>query len=169
MDGTGGRGFYTGLDESLQHILEKLAAAPGVSDLLRIAEGIFCPVGASGVSSYVHKNDFLVAGVWKPVTTVLAERFHGMFSVGVAVAMHRAFTAIEKFTREIPRVFLLNASNGNSSSNGGEGRGGGGNSANAAYARLCRHSDVVAFRNKWKLDLYFQVSCVCIGYLLLYY
>ena len=152
VDGTGGRGFYSGLGESLGHILESLMAAPGVADLLRLTEGIFHPV-SSNQNTIIYKDDILVSGIWKPVTTVLAERYHGMFSVGVAVAMHRAFTALEQFAREIPRTFLLTSdSTGNI---GGINRNSG---VTIAYARLCRHPDVVAFRNKWKLDLYFQVT-----------
>ena len=75
-----------------------------------------------------------------------------MFSVGVAVAMHRAFTALENFIKEIPRVLLARdgAAAGDKYSSV---------MVNVAYARMCRHPEVVGFRNKWKLDLYFQVLC----------
>lgn len=147
MDGTGGRGFYAGLEEALLHIIEHLGSAPGVRELLLLAEEIFCK---HHDSSATEKVDFLVCGVWKPVATVLAERFQGMFSVGVAVAMHRAFTALERFIKEIPRVLLAKEGTETGDKNFDA-------MVNASYGRMCRHPEVVGFRNKWKLDLYFQV------------
>ena len=146
VDGTGGRGFYSGLEETLLHIVDSLHNATVVSDMLLQAEEIFCK---SDQNSNQDTN-LLVAGVWKPVTNVLSERFPGMFTVGVAAAMHRAFTSLEKFTFELLRVLL-------GQPNSTPVIGTKNDAVKLAYHRVCRHPDVVAFRNKWKLDLYFQV------------
>ena len=157
VDGTGGRGFYAGLEEALIHIVNTLSTSSGVSDLLLLAEDIFASSYA-GLES--EATDFLVNGVWKPVATLLAERFQGMFSVGVAVAMHRAFTALERFVKEIPLVLLAEKKHdaGDKTFE---------SVVEAAYGRICRHPEVVGFRNKWKLDLYFQVHKIYI-YLVIY-
>lgn len=145
VNGTGGRGFYAGLEEALVHIVATLATAPGVSELIALAEDIFSRPDTGTVP---EDSDFLVNGIWKPVATVLVERFQGMFSVGVAVAMHRAFSALEHFTAEIPRVLLVGSDDKSEASY---------LMIAAAISRMSRHPEIVGFRNKWKLDLYFQV------------
>ena len=147
VDGTGGRGYYSGLEESLSHIVENLAAVPGVRDLLMLAEDEFSTSKSKdciGSAQPGYGNNFLVASVWKPVISILTDRFSGMFTVGVAVAMHRAFMAVERFSFDIPRILLCEDKKVT-------------DSVKSAYVRLCSDPEVVAFRSKWKLDLYFQV------------
>ena len=95
-------------------------------------------------------TDILLNSIWKPVAAVLSDRFPGMFNVGVAAAMHRAYSAVERFLFDIPRVMLAPA-NGTVLQCSAE-------SMEKAAARLLGSAEVSAFRSKWKLDVYFQVA-----------
>ena len=45
--------------------------------------------------------DFLVNGLWYPVTDHLANKFPNIFSVGIADTFYRAYSAVEDFTADI--------------------------------------------------------------------
>jgi hypothetical protein len=164
VDSTGGRGFYAGLQDVLMQVLASLRATPGVADLLVLSEQVFCDEALADGKAASGATDVLVHGVWKPVAAVLAERFAGMLSVGVAVAMHRAYSAVEHFIASLAETLLLPPEDQVSGREdqvqllfGGDDKGPLALVSNAT-TRVIRHADVVAFRNKWKLDIYFQVT-----------
>lgn len=144
VDGTGGRGYFCGLEESLSQLLKNLSEVTGVCDLLQLNEEIY---GVVVEETRISNGDLILNGVWKPISSVLSERFSGMFSVGVATAMHRSFLAFENFMYQLPRLLLCTSHSDENKST----------LISNAYTRLNQHPDVVAFRNKWKLDIYFQV------------
>ena len=145
VDGTGGRGFYGGLEESLLHLLGTLRVSPCVR--------VFCSGGddtTAIATTAAAGTDMLLRGIWKPVSTILSEKFPGMFSVGVAMAMHRAYSAVETFLMELPSLL---AGDGHSESPVCCDQSG----IEAARRRINRSHEVNSFRSKWKLDIYFQV------------
>jgi hypothetical protein len=173
VDSTGGRGFYAGLQDVLMQVLTSLRVAPGVADFLVLAEQVFCDEALSDLAdgktthgTNATATDVLVHGVWKPVAAVLAERFASMLNVGVAVAMHRAYSAVEHFIASLAETLLLYPDDPVSGREeqvkllfNGDDSGPSALVSNAT-SRVLRHADVVAFRNKWKLDIYFQVTAL---------
>lgn len=180
VDATGGRGFYAGLQEILMQVLTSLRAASGVADFLVLSEQVFCDETHRNQAQGAAVTDVLVHGVWKPVAAVLAERFAGMLSVGVAVAMHRAYSAVEHFIASLAGSLLLPPEGQDAQRQekvrllfGGNDQGPS-NLVASATNRVLRHADVIAFRNKWKLDIYFQVTdfgsyCIFIYFSFVFY
>ncbi len=127
-------------------LLKNLSEVSGVCDILKLNEVIYgTPDDICVEDTRIFDGDLIVNGVWRPISAVLSERFSGMFSVGVATAMHRSFLAFENFLYQLPRLLLCSSDDNESL-------------ISNAYKRLYSHPDVVGFRCKWKLDIYFQVD-----------
>ncbi len=109
-----------------------------VKSLLLLAENVFSTTAQS-------QTDLLIDGVWKPIASVLVERYSGMFSVGIATAFHAAFSAVEAFILYLPNIIIPREKLHS-------------DAAYACYLRVNRNNEILSFRSKWKFDIYFQVS-----------
>ena len=105
VDGTGGRGSFAGLKESLNSIVADVKFS--LLEPFRLAE----EMTSVADDQVLPPVDFLVNGIWYPVTNHLANKFPNIFSVGIADTLYRAYTAVEDFTADISSL-LEDLSNG---------------------------------------------------------
>lgn len=82
--------------------------------------------------------DLPVLGVWVPVSTLLVDRFPGMFSTGIADTFARCYTAVRSFQDGVSAIA--------------------GPSHQVTVARrLQAHNSVKEFSGRWRLVLYLQL------------
>ena len=143
VDGTGGRGSFSGLRESLDNVLSDIRYA--LLTPFRLAEATNPTLSEDDENCHIPSVDFLVNGIWLPITTHIADKFPNMFTVGIADTMFRAYGAIEGFTANLSRLLL-----GESGDEDG--------SICSVVGRLRFHPSIIAFHSRWKLDLYYQVN-----------
>jgi hypothetical protein len=137
VDGTGGRGSYAGLQEALEGLATGVFHAVALPR--KVCNDTF-PPPAPGEAAPV---DLMVNGVWLPVAALLAERFPGMFSVGIASTMARCYTAVSRFADILERDQL--AASGLAAA------------SDAAASPSPFKQAVDKFNQNWKLDLYLQL------------
>ena len=168
VDGEGGRGSYAGLADTLTTIATHICSKQ--IDIFEICEDMLYVDNSNtlatvtvvcqdkqhvsqhtrGISQSAPKAatvgrdvDILVSGVWLPVLDLLADRFPGMFSAGIANTFARCYLGVHCFLASLCR------------------------SVDASPA-IRRHGEVArrihchpatrVFHEKWKLSLYMQVS-----------
>lgn len=146
VDGIKGRGSYSGLQESLEVLLQHLSSS--LQDPLITCEEVFhrqiLPAALFDSSSGASLRpdppavDLFVGGVVQPILTVLATNFPAMFGSGIASVFHTSYCAIEDFLSSLFDVC-------------------GSQWTRAITTRVNQHHSVVKFRQMWKLDLHFQV------------
>ena len=83
--------------------------------------------------------DLVIGGVWSPITTLVCERFPNVFRVGIASVLADCFRAFEAFHAALSTQLL------------------GPEYTTALTRRLTTDSRVVAFRDRWNLDLYLKL------------
>ena len=123
VDGAGGRGSFAGLEAALLAVLSKLDQS--VLSLLATSEALGC--------------DLVIGGAWCPVTTLISERFPGMFGVGIASVMATCMKAFEAFNATLGTELL------------------GPDYTTDFMRRLALDSRVIGFRARWNLDLYLKL------------
>ena len=89
--------------------------------------------------------DILVSGVWLPVLDLLADRFPGMFSVGIANTFARCYLGVHSFL-----AALSHAVDGSP----------GVRRQGEVARRIHSHPATRVFHEKWKLSLYMQVRTI---------
>jgi hypothetical protein len=162
VDGRGGRGSYSGLDDALQSVLDGLtlsagtgpgAAGTGAAAIRRATFLQSCLEEGEAVLSYSaapseaghsagsgRALDLVVHGLWLPVAEVLQERFGDMFSVAIPGTQSLCYRAVRQFLARLQEVC-------------------GPAHAPAVARRLQQHPLVIGFFGLWRLDLYFQLRC----------
>jgi len=130
-DGSGGRNSYSGLKECLENLVNMLRAT--LQPALEAAEMI-----RSTFTINDSTFDLVICGIWLPVTTLLEDRFPGIFNSGIASTFSRCYNAVENFTKILATV------------------------AGPKYTkiisdRLTNHPLLKEFHEKWKLELYFHL------------
>jgi len=131
VDGTEGRGSYSGLGDALQSLLDSFS--PAARQVFILSEELFSVPGGHN-----PEVDLVVGGVWRPVAGALQQGFSGMFNSGIARVFHRAHRNVERFL---------------------DGLGGlcGSRWEEIVRRRLEKHPSVITFRQAWKMDLHFQL------------
>ena len=156
VDDTGGRGSYLGLRSALESLAAQVMAALVMP--VQVCEETFPRTGldSEGCSSSgtdalkpLATIDLIMRGVWQPVAALLAEKFPGMFSVGIAGTLSRCYLAVEAFVSALENQDPRSSMNGRLADHSREGR---------RERDLSSHPAVAQFHNSWKLDLYLQVS-----------
>ncbi len=145
VDGTGGRGSFAGLSESLEHILFQIRNRHNM--IIREFEDMHTlPGRIDDTSEFTHdteplwlgETDLVVESVWIPVATILSERFPGMFSVGIANIFARCYQAIHNFLENMSLIA-------------------GPEYANSIKRRLRSNSSIHDFDSKWRISVYLQL------------
>jgi hypothetical protein len=133
VDGSSGRGSYSCLSKGLEGIVRVLKAA--LQPALEASEEISMnfPLNIKGKSI-----DLIVNGIWVPITSLLVERFPGIFSAGIASIFGRCYVAVDKFNNSLKSI-------------SGE------NWKKIISDRLEFHPFLIEFHGKWKLELYYQL------------
>lgn len=140
VDGTGGRGSFAGLRQSLDIILSDLRTY--MIEPFQIAESVVHSV-VGLVSGEAHiPLDLIISGVWAPVVAHLAEKFSSMFSVGIANTFYTAYVAVEGFTTDLALLLQTEVNIVTSEK---------------ITSRLRSHPALLTFHGKWKLDIYYQL------------
>lgn len=135
-DGSGGRGSYSGLNECLENLVNMLRAT--LQPALEAAESIGSIFCIEENESQKGSFDLVVSGIWLPVTSLLIDRFPGIFNSGIASTFARCYNAVENFTKILATVA--------------------GPKYNKSIAeRLANHPLLKEFHEKWKLELYFHL------------
>jgi hypothetical protein len=81
--------------------------------------------------------DVLVAGVWVPVLRLLAEKYPGMFSVGIANTLARCYQSVQSFASSLCTLA--------------------GKGDLLLARRMHGHTATREFYDKWRLTMYLQV------------
>jgi hypothetical protein len=85
------------------------------------------------------KIDFLVHGIWKPIATLLKEKFSSMFTIGITHIFSRCFLAIHSFLKDLSQLMEPTYQP-------------------IVFQRLTNHSIITKdFWKLWKFDLYYQL------------
>jgi len=134
-DGSGGRGSYAGLKECLENLVNMLRAT--LQPALEAAELIGSTFSTDD-NEPSKSFDLVVKGIWLPVTSLLIDRFPGIFNSGIASTFARCYNAVENFTRILATVA-------------------GPKFATSIAERLSNHALLREFHGKWKLELYFHL------------
>jgi hypothetical protein len=168
VDGKGGRGSYSGLDGTLQTVLDtfKWGTLPpeyGASALsidrrksflavcLSVGEQILessvpSPVLSPDVvegtekHSFVTSADLVVCGLWQPIAILLADRFQDMFSTAIPETLSHCYRCLATFLSGLEQVA-------------------GPQYGPSLRSRIQMHPLVRSFWSRWRLDLYFQLRC----------
>ena len=136
VDGTGGRGSYAGLQEALEGL------ATSVFHAVALPRKVCNDTFPQHTAGEVAPVDLMVNGVWLPIAALLAERFPGMFSVGIASTMARCYSAVSRFASILEQREQLASSA----------------AASATIASPSSFKQAVdKFNQNWKLDLYLQL------------
>jgi hypothetical protein len=136
VDGTGGRGSFSGLKDALDMIFNEVKKSLYVP--LLEAENLFH--AAADAEAVTFPIDLLVSGVWATVTNYISDKYSGVFSIGIADRFLNAYNAIESFTARLSNIFGEDSL-----------------PCHAIKGRLGRHPQVLQFHSRWRLDLYYQV------------
>jgi len=140
VDGTGGRGSFAGLRQSLDSIITDLRRS--MSAPFGIAESVVHSfVGLVSAEDKIPL-DLVFNGVWNPVAAHLADKFSSMFTVGIANTFFTAYSAVEGFTTDLSGLLQSDVEPGNKEK---------------VSNRLRRHPTLISFHGKWKLDIYYQL------------
>lgn len=123
IDGTGGRGTFSELSSCLMSLVQLLQQS--LKSVFVVCEG-YCGV------------DLVVRGVWETVVTFLTDKYHSIYSSGIASIFGCCYQAMESFT--VNCVLLAGEENAVNCTN-----------------RLCQSVAYQKFQSSWKLPLYFQV------------
>lgn len=159
MDGKGGKGSFSGLEDSLQSILSSISNSNVLLNYLSVAEEVATTTintnnSSSSISttntttSNISANssiaiDFISHGIWLPIATLLSERFSEMFSIGIPIILSSCYRTINQFLEDLVVVLCKHQSY----------------NIEIIRNRLFAHSSVIQFKEQWKLDLYFQLRC----------
>lgn len=133
VDGSNGRGSYSCLSEGLEGIVRVLKAA--LQPALEASEEISINFPLNNKCKSI---DLIVDGIWIPITSLLVERFPGIFSAGIASTFGRCYSAVDKFNNSLKLI-------------SGE------NWKKIISDRLEFHPLLIEFHGKWKLELYYQL------------
>jgi len=151
VDGKGGRGSYSGLEEAFEAILEALcptssrSSSPSLlTHFLRVAETTTSSTTRSTSSTSQEGEqvavDLITCGIWKPLADLLQARFADMFSIGIPATLSLCYRAHSSVLARLAGAA-------------------GPEHTAAVTARLKTHALVMGFFKRWKLDLYFQLRC----------
>lgn len=89
VDGTGGRGSFAGLEETLLELSSQLKSV--LQEPLKIIEE------QRYAAIIDQKFDIIINGIWKPIAGLLSTRFPSMFTIAIADTFARCYLACDLF------------------------------------------------------------------------
>jgi hypothetical protein len=141
IDGKEGRGSFSGLEDCLSTFLETIRKSRLIP-FFNAFEDYSLECLSSSVennSSSGMKIDFIVHGIWKPIATLLKEKFSSMFTIGITHIFSRCFLAIHSFLQDLSQLMVPTYQP-------------------IVFQRLTNHSIITKdFWKLWKFDLYYQL------------
>ena len=133
VDGKNGRGSFSGLDTVLQAILSSVRAY--LVPFLNEGEAVLSCSSRDSASC-----DLIIKSIWLPISTVLLEKYSGMFTTGIPAVLSECFRTVDRFLSSLQELASP--------------------AWQVALARRIRsHQTVRDFQARWKLDVYYQLRC----------
>ena len=135
VDGSDGRGSYSGLQDCLSHILTTLKNS-NLHLFLQNAEDILVSGGKDEHSGI----DLVINGIWVPIAQHLEEKFPNIFNIGIPHVFAHIYRSILNFLHSLPSLFQSNN-----------------NTSNGLRNRLQHAAPIASFLQRFKLDLYYSL------------
>lgn len=142
IDGSGGRGSFAGLEDTLQAIVRSIRCQ--LEPFLAIGESVISAteiLPLRTVKSVKQANACdLVMLIWENIANTLSDRFPSMFSIGIPNTFSYCYRAVDAFHSAVWKIA-------------------GGKWEEQVSQRLQKSIAFQQFQSRWKLDMYYQLRC----------